>query len=75
VFVCLFVCLFVCVPTPLALKLLLPLLLQGSLNPDLMQTSLAGMSVPGSLNLCIIPGFGPLYLFSSAAGGSVSDDG
>jgi hypothetical protein len=49
--------------------------LQGSLNPDLMQTSLAGMSVPGSLNLCIIPGFGPLYLFSSAAGGSVSDDG
>lgn len=53
-------------------------LLQDSLSPEerkLMETFHLGLSVPRSLTLCVLSSYGSLYLFSSAAEGSVSDNG
>lgn len=61
-----------CLPSPLALILFLPPLLLGSLSPegrDLIQTSLLGLSVLRPLTLCVLSE--SLYLFPSAAGGSL----
>lgn len=52
--------------------------LQDSLSPKdrkLMEAFHLGMSVPRPLALCILSGCGSLCLFSSAEGGSFSDDG
>lgn len=51
--------------------------LQGSLSleeRDLMETSCLGPSVPRSLTLCIMSDCGSLYLSTSVAGVSFSDD-
>ena len=63
-----------CPPSSLAPTLFLPPLLLGSLNPegrDLVEKSHLGLSVPRSI---ILSGCGPLYLFSSAAEGSLMMD-
>jgi hypothetical protein len=62
----------------LALTLFLPPFLQESLGPegkDLMEISCLGLAVSRSLTLCILPAYGFLYLFPSAAGGSFPADG
>lgn len=58
--------------------LFLPELVQNSFRTkgrDFMETTVLGLSVPGSLTSCVLSVYGSLYLFPPHAGGSYSDDG
>lgn len=62
------------VPLPLALIISLPPLLQDSLE-NLMNILHLGLDALSSHTLCIISGYGSLYLFPSSARERFFDDG